>query len=62
MKTKINLYAASLFRKIGLFALVSMIAVGCTGEIDERYVTTFTGDMIYSYLKKDSTSYSEYLR
>lgn len=62
MKMKINLYAASLFRKIGLFALVSMIAVGCTGEIDERYVTTFTGDMIYSYLKKDTTSYSEYLR
>lgn len=62
MKKNIRLTATAVLKKTVLFALVAFFAFSCKPEIDERYITTFTGDMIYSYLKKDSANYSEYVK
>lgn len=62
MKKNIRIMAKAVLNKAVLFALVAFLAFGCKPEIDERYITTFTGDMIYSYLKKDSATYSEYVK
>lgn len=62
MKKNIRLTATSVLKKTVLFALVAFFAFSCKPEIDERYIKTFTGDMIYSYLKKDSVNYSEYIK
>ncbi|MBN2765249.1 MAG: fasciclin domain-containing protein [Paludibacteraceae bacterium] len=62
MKQNIRLKVKAVLKKTALFALVAFFAYGCKPEIDERFITTFTGDMIYSYLKKDSANYSEYVK
>lgn len=49
-------------KRAGFIFLSVLVLAGCNPQIDERYVTTFTGDMIYSYLNKDTVRYSEYLR
>ncbi len=49
-------------KKLAFIAVVALLTLSCNPEIDERYVTTFTGEMIYSHLKKDSVNFSEYLR
>jgi uncharacterized surface protein with fasciclin (FAS1) repeats len=46
-------------KKIGIFLLFISLLSSCIKE-DQAY-TTFTGDMIYSFLKKDTT-YSEYVK
>lgn len=48
-----------LYRKITIIILIAITGTSCIKE-DQAY-TTFTGDMIYSYLKKDTT-YSEYVK
>lgn len=49
-------------KKISTFLISLFVFVSCNPDIDERYVTTFTGDMIYSYLSKDPANYSEFIR
>ncbi len=49
--------------RLSLIALIISFIVSCNSKLDERYVTTFTGDMVYSYLKKDSLdSFSEFIK
>ena len=62
MKQNIIHTAKTVFKIAALFALVAFFAFGCKPEIDERFITSFTGDMIYSYLKKDSDNFSEYIK
>ena len=46
-------------KKITILLFISFIGFGCVE--DNPTLVTFTGDMIYSYLKKD-TAYSEYVK
>lgn len=46
-------------KKLTLLLLISIIGFGCIKE--DQAFTTFKGDMIYSYLKKDTT-YSEFVK
>lgn len=62
MNISIKFSAKQFFRKAVFYVLSLLVMAGCNPEIDERYVTTFTGDMIYSYMNKDTATYSEYLR
>ncbi len=62
MKFSNFIHKAKLFRA-GAFALLLSLIVACNPSIDERYVTTFTGEMIYTQLEKDSLeNFSEFLR
>jgi len=58
MKTYKFLYP--LLTRSLLFILVTITALSCDPTIDEKYIATFKGDMIYSYLEKDSANYSEF--
>ncbi len=57
-----NKYKFKYVVRLFLITFVVLSAFSCKPEVDERYVTTFTGEMIYSHLKKDSVNFSEYLR
>ncbi len=51
------------FKKISLLLIIAISLVNCDNKPDDRFLTTFTGDMIYSYLKKDSLDqYSEFVK
>src|SRR5665647_1188437 len=47
----------------GIFILISLVFVACDPKIDPLYINTYTGELVYSYLKKDTTdSYSEFVK
>lgn len=46
----------------GIFILIGLVLVACNPTIDDRYYTTFTGDLVYSYLKKDTANFSEFVK
>jgi uncharacterized surface protein with fasciclin (FAS1) repeats len=49
-------------RLAGIVALLGLLFYSCNPTIDERYITTFTGDLVYSYLKKDTANFSEFVK
>jgi uncharacterized surface protein with fasciclin (FAS1) repeats len=42
--------------------LIIIIGYGCNGDIPDDSYVTFTGDMVYSYLKKKPETYSEFVK
>ncbi|MGC3978585.1 MAG: fasciclin domain-containing protein [Paludibacteraceae bacterium] len=62
MKNNIQPRVISIVKRVGISALVLFFVLSCRNEIDQKYIATFTGDMIYSYLKKDTANYSEFVK
>jgi len=46
----------------GIFIMIGLALVACNSTIDERYITTYTGELVYSYLKKDTANFSEFVK
>jgi len=46
----------------GIFILISLVFVACDSKIDQLYINTFTGELVYSYLKKDTANFSEFVK
>lgn len=59
MKTLLNTLGTSIMKKIGILLIFISLVSSCIKE--DQAFTTFTGDMIYSYLKSD-TAYTEYVK
>lgn len=62
MKKNLQKHIAPLLTMMSIFALVAIFVSSCRNEIDEKYLNTFTGDMIYSYMEKDTANYSEFVK
>lgn len=42
--------------------IILLVFTACKPEIESEYLKTFTGDVIYSYLQKDTANYSEFVK
>ena len=61
MKTLFYTLRVSFLKKIGILSLVVIIGFSCVDNVGDSW-TTFTGDMIYSYMEKKPDTYSEFLK
>ena len=58
IKSKYN--SKKVFASIAI--MLGLILVACNSNIDPKYLNTFTGELVYSYLKKDTADFSEFVK